>query len=116
MSSWPGTRTVLAPGCLIDSGALALAPDLESAAIHLDHRQRRSGRDPWLQLVGLELDHVIIPVDLQLLTDLLGDATKLAIAEGYLGQVRQRLGRLAEGGFPGGTADDLAKDRRTEVM
>ncbi len=97
-------------------GALALAPDLEPAAVDLDHRQRRSGRDPRLQRVGLELDHVMIPAGLQLLADLLGDAAELPAADGHLGQVGHRLGRLAERGLSSGTADDLAQDRGAVVM
>ena len=97
-------------------GALALAPDLEPAAVDLDHRQRRSGRDPRLQGAGLEPAHLLIPGGLQLLADLLGDAAELPAADGHLGQVGDRLGRLAERGLAGGTADELAKDRGAVVM
>ena len=97
-------------------GALALASDPESAAIDLDHRQRRSGRDPRLQCTGPELAHVLISGGLQLLADLLGDAAQLPLADRHLGQVGHRLGPLAEGGLAGGTADDLAQDRGAVVM
>ena len=52
---------VLAPGRLVGPGPLALAPDLEPAAVDLDHRQGRPRLDPRLQRAGLESAHLLIP-------------------------------------------------------
>ena len=59
-------------------GPLPLAPDLEPAAVDLDHRQGRSRLDSRLQRAGLESAHLIIPVGLQLLADLAGRCGRVA--------------------------------------
>ncbi len=59
---------------------------------------------------------MLIPLGLQSLTDLVGDAAGLATADGQFGQVVEGLGRLLEGGFSGAGADDLAEDRGAVAM
>ena len=97
-------------------GSLALAPDLEPAAVDLDDRQGRPRLDSRLQRAGAEPVHLLVAVDPQLLADLAGDVAELPAAEGHLGQLGHRLGRLAEGGLAGGTADELAEHRGAVVM
>ena len=107
---------VLTPGRLMRPGPLALAADLEPAAVGLDHRQGGPRRDPRLQCLVLESTYMIIPMGLQLCADFPRDAVDLPAADGHLGQLLQRLGRLAEGGLAGGAAGDLAEHRGAVVM
>ena len=97
-------------------GPLPLAPDLEPAAVDLDDRQGRSCLDARLEGPGPESVHPLIAIGLQLLAGLVGDAVELSAADGHLGQVGHRLGRLAEGGLAGGTVEDLADHRGAVIM
>ena len=97
-------------------GTVPLAADAKPSAIDLDHRQRRPRLDARCEFAGLELFHVMIPLGLQLLTDLLGNSAGLATADGQFGQVVEGLGRLLKGGFSDAGADDLAEDRGAMVM
>ena len=66
--------------------------------------------------MGLKFFHLLIPLSLQLLTDLVGDAAGLPGTDGQFGQILQDLACLLEGGLAGAGPDDLAEDRRTVVM
>ena len=98
------------------AGPRALAADLEPAAVDLDDGQGRSCLDARLERAGPESVHLLIPLGSQLLADLAGDAVELTAADGHLGQIGDRLGRLTEGGLAGGGADDLAEHRGAVVM
>jgi len=65
---------------------------------------------------GVEPVHWLVAVGPQRLAELAGDVAELPAAEGHLGQLGHRLGRLAEGGLAGGGADDLAEHRGAVVM
>ena len=96
--------------------SLSLGADLEPTAIDLDDGQGWSGGDAWLELVGLELIDLLVPLVLKLLAGLVGDAVELPTAEGQLGQFAEGLGGLAKGGFTRRGANHFAVHRRAEVM
>ena len=95
---------------------LALAADLEPAAVDLDDRQGRPRRNARLERAGPESVHLLIPLGLQLLAEFAGDAVELPAADGHLGQFGDGLGRLAERGLAGRGADDLAEHRGAVIM
>ena len=66
-------------------GPFTPAPDLKPAAVNLNDRQGGSRADSWLKRMGLVTLHLSIPVELELLADLVGDPAELAVAEGHLG-------------------------------
>ena len=86
---------VLAPGRLVGPGPLALAADLEPAAVDLDDGQGRPRLDARLRRAGPESVHLLIALGSQLLADFAGDAVELPAADAHLGQVGDGLGGLA---------------------
>ena len=66
-------------------GPFTLAPDLKPSAVDLNDRQGGSRADSWLKRIRLVTLHLSIPVELELLADLVGDPAELAVADGHLG-------------------------------
>ena len=102
MSPWPAT--------------LGLGADLEPTAIDLDDGQGWSGCDAWLELVGLELIDLLVPLALELLACLVGDSVELATAECQLGQFVESVGGFPKRGLTSRRANHLAVHRGTEIM
>jgi hypothetical protein len=61
----------------VRAGAGSLTPDLQPAPVNLDHSQCRACFDSGLERTGLKLFHLLIPLNLQLLTDLVGNMAGL---------------------------------------
>lgn len=66
--------------------------------------------------MGLKLFHLLIPLGLQLLTHLVGNATGLPRADGQFGQILQGLDCPLKGGLARTGPDNLADDGGAIVM
>jgi hypothetical protein len=77
---------------MMGSETVAPAPDLKPAAIDPDHRQRRSRFHARLEFAGLKLLNLPIALGLQLLTNVMGDATGVPTTDGQFGEILQGFG------------------------
>lgn len=80
----------------MSSWAVALASDLEPTAINLHDRQRGPGCHRGCKRLVLKLLDLLIPVGLQLVTDLVSDAAQLSTADLHFGKFFEDLGGVLE--------------------